>query len=98
MSNVKFDIVKEIGVITKGKGWDTRIDLISWNGGEPKYNIRNMSEDLTRAGKGIALTREELNELFTICRENGLIDSESIEDESIESIGMENLIDYYNEI
>ena len=35
-------------------------NLISWNDGEPKYDIRDWSPDGTRMGKGISLSGEEL--------------------------------------
>lgn len=41
---------------------------MSWNGNEPKYDIRSWNEDHTKMGKGITLTDEELrilaSELF----------------------------------
>ena len=33
---------------------------ISWNDGEPKYDIRDWSPDGTRMGKGISLSHDEL--------------------------------------
>mgnify|MGYP001203719658 CR=1 FL=1 len=33
---------------------------VSWNDGEPKYDIRDWSPDGTRMGKGISLSGEEL--------------------------------------
>ena len=35
-------------------------NLISWNDGEPKYDIRDWSPDGTRMGKGISLSHDEL--------------------------------------
>ena len=34
--------------------------LISWNEGEPKYDIRDWSPDGSRMGKGISLSAEEM--------------------------------------
>lgn len=37
MADIKYDIVEEIGVLSENaKGWRKEINLISWNGGEPK--------------------------------------------------------------
>lgn len=42
MADIKYDIVKEIGVLSEyAKGWRKETNLISWNGGEPKYDIRS---------------------------------------------------------
>lgn len=94
MAELRFDIVEEIGIITEGRAWDTRIDLISWNGGEPKYNIRQMSKDLDRAGKGINLTKEELVKLFEICKEKGILDGEPKNSEKDFIVTIDRLIDY----
>ena len=37
-----------------------RDSLISWNDGEPKYDIRDWSPDGTRMGKGISLSHDEM--------------------------------------
>ena len=37
-----------------------QLNLISWNDGEPKYDIRDWSPDGTRMGKGISLSHDEM--------------------------------------
>lgn len=40
MADIKFDIKEEIGIIPESpKGWRKEVNLISWNGAEPKYDI-----------------------------------------------------------
>lgn len=39
---------------------ERQLNLISWNDGEPKYDIRDWSPDGTRMGKGISLSHDEL--------------------------------------
>lgn len=34
------------------------MNRISWNGNEPKYDIRSWSPDDTKMGKGVTLTEE----------------------------------------
>ena len=42
MAEIKFEIVKNIGVLSESsKGWTKELNLISWNGREPKYDIRD---------------------------------------------------------
>ncbi len=61
MSDIKFEIVKKIGVLSKSeKGWAKELNLVSWNGREPKYDIRTWSPDGQKMGKGITLSGEEL--------------------------------------
>ena len=64
---IKFEIVKEFGVFSENnKGWTREVNLISWNDGTPKYDVRDWSPDHSRMGKGITLTKEELDDLKKI--------------------------------
>ena len=61
MADIKYEIVKKIGVIAKaGSGWVKELNLISWNDREPKYDLRDWSADGAKMGKGVTLTRDEL--------------------------------------
>ena len=63
-ADFKYDIVEEIGVLSENaKGWRKEINLISWNGATPKYDIREWAPDHEKMGKGITLTKEELEAL-----------------------------------
>lgn len=58
---MSFEIVKEIAVLKEGKnGWRRELNLISWNGGDPKYDIRWWPPKKTDIGKGATFTPEEL--------------------------------------
>ncbi len=60
----KFEIINELGVVSEGsKGWRKELNRISWNGGEPKYDIRDWSPDHEKMGKGVTLTENELRKL-----------------------------------
>ena len=60
---LKFEIVNQLGVISEGKsGWTYEFNLVSWNGAEPKYDIRKWQKH-TRIGKGVTLTENELRKL-----------------------------------
>lgn len=64
MSSIKYDIVKEIGIIsTTTSGWKKELNIISWNNREPKYDLRDWSSEHEKMGKGITLTAEELKSL-----------------------------------
>lgn len=64
MSSFKFEIVETIAVLSEGaKGWKKELNLISWNGREPKYDIRDWSEDHTKMGKGVTLDLSDLEKL-----------------------------------
>ena len=60
----RYDIVEEIGVLSENaKGWRKELNLISWNGATPKYDIREWAPEHERMGKGVTLTKEELEAL-----------------------------------
>ena len=55
-----YEIVKTIGVLsTSPKGWTKELNLVSWNGREAKYDIREWSPDHDKMGKGVTLNVEE---------------------------------------
>jgi hypothetical protein len=61
MSEIKYEINKNIGVLSKSaSGWSKELNLISWNDREPKYDLRDWSADHEKMGKGVTLTKEEL--------------------------------------
>jgi len=61
MSEIKYEIIKNIGVLSKSSsGWAKELNLISWNDREPKYDLRDWSPDREKMGKGVTLSAEEL--------------------------------------
>lgn len=67
MADIKYDILKEFGVLSKSaKGWKKELNLISWNGGASKYDIRDWAPQHEKMGKGITLSKDEIKELYKI--------------------------------
>jgi hypothetical protein len=67
MSDIKYDIVEEIGVLSENaKGWRKELNRISWNGAKPKYDIRDWAPEHEKMGKGVTLSEEELAALKSI--------------------------------
>ena len=59
--DIKYDIIEEIGVLSENdKGWKKELNLISWNGAKPKYDIRDWSPEHEKMGKGVTLSEEEM--------------------------------------
>ncbi len=70
MDDVKYEIVQNIGVLSESeKGWKKELNLISWNGNEPKYDLRDWNQDHTRMGKGITMTYDEIQSLGNLIKE-----------------------------
>jgi len=64
MAEIKFEIEKELGKISESaKGWTKELNLISWNGKEAKYDLRDWAPEHEKMGKGVTLSVEELNKL-----------------------------------
>lgn len=70
MSDIKYDILEELGVLSESaKGWKKELNLISWNGGASKYDIRDWAPQHEKMGKGITLSKDEIKELYKILGE-----------------------------
>lgn len=64
MEKIQYEIEKILGTISEGKnGWKKELNMVSWNGREAKFDLRDWSEDHQKMGKGITLTREEAKNL-----------------------------------
>ena len=61
---IKFEIVKAIGVLSESaKGWTKELNLVSWNDGAPKYDLRDWDPNHEKMGKGVTLTEDEVRKL-----------------------------------
>lgn len=73
MAEIKYKIVAHVGVISESaRDWKKELNLISWNDREPKYDIRDWSEEHDKMGKGVTLSKEELAELKKILNDMDL--------------------------
>lgn len=64
MAEIKFEIEKELGNISESpKGWNKELNLISWNGKEAKFDLRDWAPGHEKMGKGITLSMDELKAL-----------------------------------
>ncbi|WP_417638712.1 YdbC family protein [Enterococcus faecalis] len=59
-----YEILEEVAVLSENaRGWRKELNLISWNGRPPKFDLREWTSDHEKMGKGITLTNEEFAEL-----------------------------------
>ncbi|WP_434117763.1 YdbC family protein [Enterococcus faecalis] len=59
-----YEILEEVAVLSENaRGWRKELNLISWNGRPPKFDLREWAPDHEKMGKGITLTNEEFSEL-----------------------------------
>ena len=67
MSEIQFEIKRHLGVLSESpKGWHKGLNLVSWNGKAPKFDLRDWSPEHEKMGKGITLTNEEMEKLQEI--------------------------------
>lgn len=65
MPDFKFEIVKSVGILSEAtSGWTKELNFISWNGAEPKYDLREWAPGHTKMSKGITLTKDEAEKLM----------------------------------
>ena len=70
MAEFRYEITERIAVLsTNASGWERQLNMISWNGKDPKYDIRDWSPDGSKMSKGISMTRDELVILKDILNE-----------------------------
>jgi hypothetical protein len=71
VAEIKFEIKETVGAISQSpKGWNKELNLISWNGKEPKYDLRDWAPEHEKMGKGVTLNFKELKVLRDLL--NGL--------------------------
>lgn len=64
MAEFKYEITKELGVLSESKsGWTRELNLVSWNGATAKYDIRDWAPGHEKMGKGISLSGDEVEKL-----------------------------------
>ena len=61
---VRFDLMEHIGVLgTKENGWTKEVNIVAWNGGAAKVDVRDWDPDHERMSRGITLYEEEAEKL-----------------------------------
>lgn len=67
--DVTFDILEEIGVIsTQETGWTKELNLVRWNGGLAKYDIRDWDPSHERMSRGITLKEDEMRRILSLMK------------------------------
>lgn len=65
--NIKMNIVKSLGIVAKNdKEYTKELNIISWNDGPPKFDLREWTPTEHHALKGITLSEHEMILLYKI--------------------------------
>ena len=69
---VTYEIVEEIGIIaSQSTGWTKELNVVSWNGGQAKYDIREWSPHHDRMSRGITLNEQEMRSIIDLLKRRG---------------------------
>lgn len=69
---VRFEITEHIGILCRhNTGWTKEINLVSWNGRNPKYDIRDWSPNHEIMSRGVTLTEDEMRLLIQNLQHRG---------------------------
>lgn len=65
--NITFEIKEYLGTIAKyDTNWRRELNIISWNGGAPKFDIRDWDEGHVKMSKGITLSMWEMRNVVDL--------------------------------
>ena len=66
---VRFEILEHIGVLsTHSTGWNKELNIVRWNGGQPKYDIRDWDLDHEHMSRGVTLHEKEMRQMFDLMK------------------------------
>ena len=69
MAELKYEIVKSLGVLSESpSGWTKELNLVSWNGGAVKYDIRDWDPAHEHMSRGVTLHEKEMRTVIELLR------------------------------
>ena len=69
-NEISFKLLDRVGLLAvTPSGWNKELNVVSWNGGAAKYDIRDWSPEHDRMSKGMTLREEELQGLHNLLLE-----------------------------
>ena len=67
LSSITFEILEHIGTIDvidgRDEKWTKEINVVAWNGGKPKIDVRDWNSSHDRMSRGITLTEEQAEKM-----------------------------------
>lgn len=67
---VTFEIGEHFGVIsTSVNGWQRELNMVSWNGGNEKFDLRDWDKEHKSMSRGITMTKEEIKTLEKVIKD-----------------------------
>lgn len=71
IQDAEFEIIENIGVIANYQtGWNKELNIVAWNGGVPKFDIRDWAPGREHMTRGITLHENEARALYQLLSEH----------------------------
>lgn len=71
-TDFSFEIMAQIGMLQEyPTGWTKELNIISWNGNFPKYDIRDWSPNHEHMSRGVTLSESEMARMIEAVAEKG---------------------------
>ena len=68
--DITFEITEHLGVISAyPTGWKKELNIVAWNGGAEKYDLRDWDPDHEHMSRGVTLHKDEAKKLFELLKE-----------------------------
>ena len=63
----EYEVVNSIGVLARyNSGWTKEINMVAWNGKDPKFDIRDWNPEHSQMSRGVTLYEDELKQLMGV--------------------------------
>ena len=61
MAELKYEIRRQLAVLSENErsGWTKEVNIVSWNGGAEKMDIRDWNPDHSKMSRGVTLSEDE---------------------------------------
>ncbi len=70
---VTFEILETLGILRKSNvGWTRELNIVRWNGGSARYDIRDWDPAHSKMGRGITFTKEEAVQICAWLKADGI--------------------------
>jgi len=81
MEKPEYEIKRHIGVIAEyPNGWTKELNIVAWNGGVDKYDIRDWDATHEHMSRGVTLHKDEARKLLELLQDE-LVPAEMAVDE-----------------
>ena len=67
--SISYEITEHVGVISAyPTGWTKELNLVCWNGGSEKYDLRDWDPEHEHMSRGVTLHKDEAKKLLELLK------------------------------